>query len=60
MSSAAADATVLSRTDSPILGAAVRQRAFTLTAGTYRFEVVAINAIGTSPPSARSTTVTPR
>jgi hypothetical protein len=60
MSSAAADATVLSRTDSPILGAAVRQRSFTLTAGTYRFEVVAINAIGTSPPSTRSTTVTPR
>ncbi|WP_220451134.1 fibronectin type III domain-containing protein [Nocardioides dongkuii] len=60
MSSAADDATVLSRTSSRQLGAAVRQRDFTLAAGTYRFEVVAINAIGTSPPSARSTAITPR
>ena len=60
MSSSAANATVLSRTDSPILGASVRQRSFTLAAGNYRFEVVAINAIGTSPPSARSTNVVPR
>jgi lamin tail-like protein/fibronectin type III domain protein len=60
MSSTAADATVLSRTTSRVLGAAVRQREFTLTAGTYRFEVVAINAIGTGPASTRSATITPR
>ena len=60
MSSSAANATVLSSTDSPILGASVRQRSFTLAAGNYRFTVVAINAIGTSTPSARSTNVVPR
>ena len=60
MSSSAAGATVLSRTDSPLLGPGVRQRSFTLPTGNYRFEVVAINSIGTSPPSARSTNVVPR
>jgi spore coat protein CotH len=60
MSSTATNATVLSRTNSPILGATIRQRSFTLPAGNYRFEVVAINAIGTSPPSARSTNIVPR
>jgi hypothetical protein len=60
MSSSAADATVLSTTTSRVLGAAVRQREFTLAAGNYRFQVVAINAIGTSPPSARSTNIVPR
>jgi hypothetical protein len=60
MSSTASNATVLSRTNSPILGATIRQRSFTLPAGNYRFEVVAINAIGTSPPSARSTNIVPR
>jgi hypothetical protein len=60
MSSAAADATVLSRTTSKTLGPAVKQREFTLPAGNYRFEVVAINAVGTSPPSARSANVVPR
>jgi hypothetical protein len=60
MSSSGANATVLSRTDSPILAAWVRQRSFTLAAGNYRFEVVAINAIGTGPASARSANVVPR
>jgi CotH kinase protein/Lamin Tail Domain/Fibronectin type III domain len=60
MSSTAPDATVLSRTTSRVLGPAVRQRELTLPAGTYRFEVVAINGIGTSPPSARSAVVVPR
>ena len=60
MSSSAEDATVVSSTTSRILGPNVRQRQFTLAAGNYRFEVVAINAIGTSPPSARSANVVPR
>lgn len=60
MSSAAPDATVLSRTDSRLLGPGVRQREFTLAAGTYRFEVVAINAVGTGPPSPRSIAIAPR
>lgn len=60
MSSTDPNATVLSRTTSRVLGPGVRQREFTLAAGTYRFEVVAINGVGTSPPSTRSTVVTPR
>lgn len=60
MSSAAADATVVSRTTSRTLGPGVRQREFTLAAGTYRFEVVALNAVGASAPSARSAAVVPR
>ena len=62
MSSAAADATVLS-THRPhrVLGACgPATRHFTLAAGNYRFQVVAINAIGTGPPSARSANVVPR
>jgi len=43
-----------------LVGATVRRRSFTLAAGTYRFEVVATNAIGDSPASARSATVVPR
>ncbi len=62
MSSAAADATVLvHHRPHRVLGPAyVKQYDFTLAAGNYRFEVVAINAIGTSPPSARSTNIVPR
>jgi hypothetical protein len=60
MSSSAAGATVLSRSTSRVLGPLVRQREFTLAAGNYRFEVVALNAFGTSPPSARSANVVPR
>jgi Ca2+-binding RTX toxin-like protein len=39
-------------------GAALRTRSFTLPAGTYRFEVVAINAIGNGTPGV-SDTVSP-
>jgi hypothetical protein len=43
-----------------IVGAAVRTRSFTLGAGTYQFEVVAINSVGDGAPSARSAPVSPR
>ena len=42
------------------VGANARSRSFTLPAGRYRFEVVAINALGNSAPSARSALVSPR
>ena len=60
MSSAAADATVLETTTSRTLGPLVKQREITLPAGNYRFQVVAINANGTGPASARSTNIVPR
>jgi hypothetical protein len=61
MSSAAATATVLGTTTSPVLAATVRTRQMTLPAvGTYRFQVVAINAAGTSARSARSNAVAGR
>lgn len=60
MSSSAADATVLASTDSPVLGKWARSRTFTLRAGNYRFQVVAISPGGTSVPSARSNNVVPR
>jgi hypothetical protein len=60
MSSAAANATVVSRTDSAILPATARSLEMTLTNTNYRFIVVAINAAGTSPESARSNSVVAR
>lgn len=60
MSSAADDAVVLSSTPSRVLGPGVRQYDYTLAEGNYRFQVVAINASGTGPPSARSANVVPR
>jgi hypothetical protein len=60
MSSAAADAVVLSSQTSRVLRQGVRQYDFTLTEGNFRFQVVAINAAGTGPPSARSANVIPR
>ncbi|WP_295694758.1 fibronectin type III domain-containing protein [Lapillicoccus sp.] len=39
------------------VGATVRTRSFTLPAGTYRFEVVALNSVGTSARSQRSNAV---
>jgi hypothetical protein len=43
-----------------IVGAAARTRSFTLPAGSYRFEVVAINSVGEGLPSDRSAVVQPR
>jgi hypothetical protein len=60
MSSAAADATVLSSNASARLGASARSRQFTLVAGNYRFVVQAINVVGTGPTSNRSNNVVPR
>jgi hypothetical protein len=43
-----------------IVGANARTRSFTLPAGSYRFEVVAVNSVGNSLPSARSSLIQPR
>jgi hypothetical protein len=51
---------VLSTTISAVQQADVRALAMTLPTGQYRFTVVALNAIGTSPQSARSNLVTAR
>lgn len=60
MSSTAANATVLSTSVSPRLGASIRSRQFTLLAGAnYRFEVVAINVAGQGAASNRSNNVVP-
>jgi hypothetical protein len=60
MSSSATNATVLSRRTSAVLAAGSRSYTFALPAGTYRFEIVARNARGTSPASARSNAVLAR
>jgi hypothetical protein len=43
-----------------IVTAGTRSRSFTLPAGSYRFEVIAINSVGNSLPSDRSEVVSPR
>ena len=43
-----------------VTGATSSTRTFTLPAGTYRFGVVATNAVGNSASSARSNAVVPR
>jgi hypothetical protein len=62
MSSAAANATVVSTTTSAVLPAT--PRTFTATGlvngVTYRFQVIAVNAVGNGPTSARSNAVTAR
>jgi hypothetical protein len=54
-----ADGTVLGTEQSVNLGAAARARSFTLPAGDYRFQVIAVNALGDSP-AVRSAVVQPR
>jgi hypothetical protein len=50
---------VLGQTSSPVLGASTKSYEMTLPAvGSYRFTVVATNAVGTSPASAASGLVT--
>jgi hypothetical protein len=52
---------VLGQTSSPVLAASTRSYEMTLpTTGSYRFTVVAMNAVGTSPASAASALVTAR
>jgi hypothetical protein len=60
MSSGVAGATVLQRITSALQPAAARQLSMTVPAGTYRFEVIAVNAQGNSAPSARSNAVVAR
>ncbi|HYM52507.1 MAG TPA: peroxidase family protein [Candidatus Dormibacteraeota bacterium] len=60
MSSAADNATVIGRKRSHIVAAGARRLEMTLPKATWRFRVVAINAVGTSANSARSNAVVPR
>ncbi len=63
MSGTGAGATVVSQTASPLLAATARSFVATVTtpAGTnYRFQVEAVNAMGTGARSARSANVVPR
>ncbi|MBP2216350.1 peroxidase family protein [Arthrobacter sp. CAN_C5] len=57
----AADGVTISGTPVTVTaGATLRTLSFTLPAGNYRFDVVAVNAIGSSLASARSAIVQPR
>ncbi|WP_130014263.1 fibronectin type III domain-containing protein [Serinicoccus sediminis] len=56
----AADGSVLSTTTSTVQPATTRSLSMTLAAGSYRFTVQAINAIGAGPQSARSNQVQAR
>ena len=60
MSSTAPGAPVLGRTSSAPLASGNRSHVFQLVPGIYRFQVVAHNARGDSPPSARSNAVRAR
>jgi fibronectin type III domain protein len=61
MSDSTSTATVVStKVDTKVLAASARRRSMTLTSGNWRFTVVAINAAGSSAPSARSANVVPR
>jgi Ca2+-binding RTX toxin-like protein len=57
---AADGVTVVGSPTVAIVGAAVRTRSFTLPAGSYRFEVIAVNSVGDSLPSDRSALIQPR
>jgi hypothetical protein len=57
---AADGVTVVGTPTTVTVGRAARQRSFPLAAGNYRFQVVAVNAVGSSPASARSTLIAPR
>ncbi|MDQ1719424.1 MAG: hypothetical protein QOE89_3377, partial [Pseudonocardiales bacterium] len=56
----AANGTTVLSTTTVLVASNLRTRTFTLAAGNYRFQVVAINALGNSPASARSALVQPR
>lgn len=60
MSSTTAGATILATTTSAVLGPTVRSLSLTLATGNYRFQVEAINAVGTGARSATSSNVVPR
>jgi hypothetical protein len=56
----AANGTTVLSTTTVVVASNLRSRTFTLAAGNYRFQVVAVNALGNSPASARSALVQPR